>query len=144
MQHGRVKQTLSYCCWEPELQSTPLPMMDRYRYISLLSMDTTRWWVHTRTPQPLKAKFQGIISPLISLKSTPFVSQPVLSTNNTSNTINAMTQVFHKSRKAVNAHILIHKPHLFGSWNVLMNRYTYHGHTYTSTCHITYIEAWPL
>ncbi len=117
----------------------PLHLSAQYGHYEVVSTHT-----HTRTSQPPKAKFQGIISPLISLKSTPFVSQPVLSTNNTSNTSNtiyAMTQVIHKSMKAVNAHILILQPHLFGSWNVLMNRYTYHGQTYTSTCRVTYIEA---
>jgi len=38
-----------------------------------------------------KAKFRGITSPPISLKSNPFVSQLVLSNNNTSDTINAVT-----------------------------------------------------
>ena len=51
----------------------------------------------------------------------PFVTQPVLSTNNTSKTINAMTQVFHKSLEAVNAHIPYLQPLPFGSWNALMD-----------------------
>lgn len=98
--------------------------MDRYRYTSLLSMDITRWWVHTDTQTP-QAKFQRITKAPISLKSIPFVSQRVLSTNNTSN---VMTQVFHKNPRAVDTHIPFLQPHLFGCWNVLMNRYSYLGH----------------
>lgn len=42
---GRENPTLFYCCWEGRLQSTLLPMTDRYPYISLRSTDITRWWV---------------------------------------------------------------------------------------------------
>lgn len=122
MQRGRGKYSPLYCYWGLVLQSTPFPMMDRYRYISLLSMDTMRWWV----PRPPKAMFQDLTSHPILLKSTLFVPWHILSTNNTSNTINYRTQ-------AAYAHIPFLQPFPFSSWNVLMDSYVY-----TSNCNINH------
>lgn len=86
----------------------PLHLSAQYGHYEVVSTH-----IHSRTLTP-QAKFRGITSAPISLKSTPFVSHHVLSTHNTTNTTNSMTQVFHNNLQAVNAHIPFLQPHLFG------------------------------